>query len=211
MTAELQAFALLCGLAAVAFSADAAGRGTLRVSVWGLTFIPALLLLYPALLSPAIPFANALPHVGFEPTQIAMLLVIMTAVLLRYPLPWLSAAWSGLMAAVWLATLLNSGLPALIAWPLAAGVPLTGLALSCHHEDFSTLSMREEARLIILLSALTMTIIPSIMAGWQFQTAFQLTDASGYAMEADNAGFLLILLATLIAGLIYRLITRRKL
>lgn len=211
MTAELLAFALLCGLAAVAFSADTAGRGVVRLSVWMLTFIPVLLLLYPVALHSSLPFASTLPQVGFEPTQIAMLLVIMSAVLLRYPLPWLSAAWSGLMAAVWLATLLNAGLPTLAAWPMAAGLPLTGLALSARHAGFSTAPMREEARLIILLSALAMTIIPSIMAGWQFQAAFQLTDASGYLVEADNAGFLLILLATLIAGLIYRLMTRRKL
>lgn len=221
MTVELHAFVLLCGLAAVAFSADSPRRGPLRLVIWCLTFLPALLLLYPgdllpdvfrsnAWLSHALP-SNTLPHIGFEPTQIAMLLVIMTAVLLRYPIPLLSAAWSALLAAVWLATLLNAGTPAILAWLMAAGLPLLGVALSWRHTGFSTTAMREEARIIILLSALVMTIIPAVITGWQFQSEFQLTDATEYLIEADNAGFLLLLLATLIAGLLYRLLTRRKL
>lgn len=206
MTAELQAFALLCGLAAVAFSADSNKSGPLRIGVWALTLVPASLLL-----SPAVPFASALPHIGFEPTQVAMVLVIMCAVLLRHPLPWLSAAFSGLMSAVWLATLLNTGLPAIAVWPVAVGLPLAGVLLSYRHTSFSTASMREEARLIVLLSALAMTIIPAITASWQFQTTFRLADTNDYMEETSSAGFLLILLVTLVTGLIYRLISRRKL
>lgn len=206
MTTEAGAFVLLCGLAAVAFSADSPQRGPLRLTVWLLTCIPMFLLLYPTGV-----LSGRLPQIGFEPTQIAMLLVIMSSVLLRYPLPWLSAAWSALMAAVWLATLLHAGSPALLAGPMAIGLPLLGLILSARHAGFSTPTMREEARIILLLSALVMTIIPALMTSWQFQGEFQLTDATEYLIQADTGALLLLLLATLVAGLLYRLLTRRKL
>lgn len=204
--AETGAFALLCGLAAVAFSADSSKRGALRLAVWLLTFAPTFLLLYPTGL-----WSGGLPQIGFEPTQIAMLLVIMTSVLLRYPVPWLSAAWSALMAAVWLATLLHTDFPALLAGPMAIGLPLFGLLLSSRHAGFSTPAMREEARIILLLSALVMTIVPAVMTSWQFQGEFQLTDATEYLIQADTGALLLLLFATLVAGLLYRLLTRRKL
>lgn len=210
MTAEVHAFALLCGLAAVAFSADSSQRGPLRLAVWLLAFLTALLLVYPISWSTGWR-PQWIPVIGFEPTQISMLLVIMSAVLLRYSIAWLSAMWSGLMAAIWLAVMLHGGYPVAVAIAIGAGLPLFGVLLSWHHRRFSTPTMREQARILVMLGAIFMTVVPAVAASWRFQEELRLTPASEYLIEADNSALLLLLLATTFAGLLYRLLKRRKL
>jgi len=189
---ELQAFVLLCGLAAVAFSAEPAAALRGRLLAWWVGFVLASLVLRPF----AVPAVS-----GLEPTQAAMLMVLMVAFSLRSQQPQMSALFSGVLGALWLSALLVAGTPLSLAPVLAIGLPLSGVLMSVRRGCFVTAALRDEARLIVLLAALAMTVVPAVIQGWQLRVSSQALAAEA----ADGAHWLLALTAlALLAGALYR-------
>lgn len=190
---ELQAFVLLCGLAAVAFSAEPAAATGRRVLAWLAGLLLAVALLRPT----ASPGAS-----GLEPTQAAMLMVLMVAACMYWQRSLLSALFAGLLTAQWLAALLVAGTPLPMALVVTLGFPACALLLSGLRPGFVSMALRDEARLIVLLAALAMTIVPAAIQGWQLQVSSQALSAGA---PEEGAPWLLGLTAlSLVGGLLYR-------
>lgn len=148
----LPAFVLLCGLAALSFSA--AANHPRQAWSWALAGLITLYLLQHSILVP-------------ESSQVAMLVVLAVAACLGFPHYRLfSVVAGGIMTAFWLISLQATGVPLLLAALLAAGSAALALALACQRPAFCPESLLLEARVIVLIAALLSAIVPGLLSGW---------------------------------------------
>lgn len=201
----LQAFILLCSLAAVCFSALPATRA---LPAWAVGFVALLLLSNPAALglSPML----AIFHV--EASQAALLLAVMALSCLVFsgPRPW-SAAFGGAASAFWLTGLLAGGFPHWLALPMTVMLPALAMQLARRRRGFYTARLGDEALVIVLLAALLLALAPEISRGW---LASAPPAASAAQPGEAAAGMelwlpLLVALASLLLGALYRLYLHR--
>ncbi len=192
---ELQAYALLCGLAAVVFTSTAVSRRSVGILTGAL--IISLMLVNPALLN--LPLR---PLVSVTPAQLAMLVVLGAALFLRKPhLSSPLVLLGGAMAAIWTTFLGAQGFPRPLVILLALALPLLTLWLALGRQNFKSPILLEEAMVLVLLAGLALVVIPEAIGGWQTGQALQTLDAT--ATEAVGPGVLAITLISALLGALY--------
>ena len=185
---ELPAFVLLSSLAAVSFSAAATQLRMLWG--WGLALLVTTVLLQRQI-------------VILESAQVAMLIVMAVAICLGFPdHRRLSVVSGGILTAVWLYTLQLTGLPWFAAGFIAAGAAGLSVLLSCRRPTFCPEPLLLEARLIVLVAALLLAIVPGIISGWsaglQMQTLYKADET-----QLTSPLVLILPLLSLAAGALY--------
>jgi hypothetical protein len=192
----VQAFALLCALAAVTCSASA--TRAIQLWYWPAGALPGIVLFNPAWL--ALPFAAPL---AIEPAQSALLLVLLAGASLRGAVSvavLLSAG--GLLSVLWLQVLLS------LAWPLPLALPLVLvcvlLAMFCklRRPGFCPVDLHEEALVILLVAALALALVPDLVRGWSTALGLQAVGADGNA-ETGNAGVLWVAAGFVVFGAVF--------
>ena len=157
---------LLCGVGAVALTANPAPR-------W--TDLGALALGFAAGLASGL--RGGVP----DPVWVGGAAACVAALLLFKPgTSALAAACGGALAAFWGVLLHLQGTPLAVAVVLAAAVPSLSAILAVRHPSFGPLHVREEALLVCLVLGLALAMAPGAAAGWQSAVALN--------VEAANSG-----------------------
>ena len=193
---ESQALALLCGLSAISFMANAT-KPLSRIA-WLTGFGLTLIVVNPFL--PGLP-ANL--RVSIAPSQIALMVVILASVLLGKPAVARHATlFSGSMSAFWVAALVSQGYGLGVSLSFVIVVSLTTYYCVTRLPNFSSKTLSEEANLIVLASALALAIVPEIINAWYTTTSNQAAQGAG-STNSVGPGVLLIAGLFVILGVLY--------
>lgn len=143
---------MLCGLGAVVFAAQAAGRW-LATGAMAMGFV----------------LAATVVRVEHQPDALWTGVVVLTSGLqLFHPrLRWLTAACGGVLAGLSVWFMLAHGLPKAPAVLLAAALPAVSLSLALRSPAFAPDALQEEALLAMLALGLSVAVVPEISAGWR--------------------------------------------
>lgn len=193
---ESQALALICGLSAISFMASA--KKPLSRIAWLAGFGLTLIAVNPLL--PGLPVNF---RISVAPSQIALIIVILSSVLIGKPvLSRQAALFSGSMSAFWVAALVSQGYGPELSLSLVIVVSLTTYYCVSRVPNFSNKALREEANLIVLASALALAIVPEMVNGWYATTSDQATEVAG-STNSVAPGVLLVAGLFVILGVLY--------
>jgi len=157
---ELQAFSLLCGLSSISFIATA--DSIKCILPWLFGFAIALIMVNPHALS-----LMQDPALSFEPPQFALLIAITAFLLIMQPTLITPAVFfAGVLAAIWVTGLTSQGYGISLSLLMVVLISITTFYCVLARPDFCHVSLRQEAFIIVLVSAMAMAIVPEIINGW---------------------------------------------
>ncbi len=189
-----QLFPLLCGLAAVSFTACASRRS--QLAHWLAGFFSALLLTGSWI-------GQGRELLLLDPTQFATLLVLAAfAVLHNKRWSTVAVVIGGMLTALWTNSLDAAGypqLPVLIATCLFSVLAFFG---ALYRKGFVSAEVQDEALIIVIIVALLLSIVPTAIAGWQTATNLHVVDIAQDETYA-NVGLLILTLAFVTVGGLY--------
>ena len=191
---ELDAVALLCGLAAVVFAAGSArSRRAVLLSLG--TFGLAL-----AILLAAVPPA--------APTIAAAVVAAAATVLVKPDWSLATPMAAGVLGALWVSALTTQGLPFPAAVVVVGGLMAAAVMLSARRRGFAPAALRDEALVLVAVLGCVVGTGDNVLAGWRAATAFT---AEPMASGAPAASVWLLAMAAVavLAGGLYTFWARR--
>lgn len=173
----IQSYVLLCALAVLTCMATLTRWQQLG---WGLAgLVTALVLFNP--LGLALPFTPLLA----EPSQIALLLVVLAFMRVVYSVPVpLLLFGAGVLACLWLQGLLALAYPLPLALLLVAGSCVATLAGCLYRTGFRSIALLHEAFLLLGAGGLAVTLLPDLLKGWN--SAMELHETAGEGVQTGT-------------------------
>jgi hypothetical protein len=194
---ELHAFALLCGIATVTCCAHIAS-----VALDGWRWL-VMVLLSLFILSPLAGLLPSVAPLSVQPSHAALLIALAAMSLLRRRSAKMALTWGGLVTAMWISALLTAGYPMVIAftWPLAGAAITQALSLRC--SGFRSEALLQEALVVLLVIALTVALVPELLAGWRSASALQGIDAAPVSAPVAGLGAISVATVCVVLGILY--------
>jgi len=123
-----------------------------------------------------------------------------------------AAVMAGVLAGLWTAALNEQGLPALVAIPAAAMLPVASAYLRARRDVFAPPALREEALLVLAVVGTAAAALPGIAEGWHAEVNLRVQGGQSAAPSVDTAmpaWTLAIASAALVSGGLFSLWSRR--
>jgi hypothetical protein len=92
-----------------------------------------------------------------------------------------TSAAIGALAAIWAGLLQVEGVPAAVAWPLAAVLPIGCSLLSRRNPAFAPPLLREDGLVLVVVIGLGVAGAPGVLEGWRSALALNLVDKTAAA------------------------------
>jgi len=196
-----QLFPILCGLAAVCFSACIKRPAQAAFFVAGMALVLLLTL----------PLAGRAPlWSGANPQEVAMVIAVFAFTILQHH-AWrqLALLMGGLVAGFWMNSLLRLGMPVSVASGVVLAVGLGTLAASLKRQVFIDDDVLDEGLVGVLVLALLLALVPAVLQGWQAAGSLQALDQQRLDAGLEPAVLAPVLVATVL-GLLFTLYRLRK-